>query len=109
MTPVIQVEHLRKAYGTKVAVDDVSLTVDRGEIVGILGPNGAGKTTTVECIAGLRAPDAGDGHLSGEGCAAATVHHPAAAVPAAGRPAPGAPGQPARRLRARRRRRRRHP
>ena len=57
--PVLQVEHLRKAYGPKVAVDDVSLTVERGEIVGILGPNGAGKTTTVECIAGLRVPDAG--------------------------------------------------
>ena len=65
MTPVIQVEHLRKAYGTKVAVDDVSLTVDRGEIVGILGPNGAGKTTTVECIAGLRAPDAGTVRVNG--------------------------------------------
>ncbi|MDM8086263.1 ABC transporter ATP-binding protein [Cellulomonas cellasea] len=58
-TPVIQVEHLRKAYGSKVAVEDVSLTVARGEIVGILGPNGAGKTTTVECLAGLRVPDSG--------------------------------------------------
>lgn len=58
-TPVIQVENLRKAYGSKVAVEDVSLTVARGEIVGILGPNGAGKTTTVECLAGLRAPDSG--------------------------------------------------
>ncbi len=65
MTPVIQVEHLRKACGTKVAVDDVSLTVDRGEIVGVLGPNGAGKTTTVECIAGLRAPDAGTVRVNG--------------------------------------------
>ena len=58
-TPAIQVEHLRKAYGATIAVDDVSLTVHAGEIVGILGPNGAGKTTTVECIAGLRVPDAG--------------------------------------------------
>jgi len=57
--PVIEVSALRKTYGPKVAVDDVSLTVERGEIVGILGPNGAGKTTTVECIAGLRVPDAG--------------------------------------------------
>jgi len=65
MAPIIQVAHLRKAYGTKVAVDDVSLTVDRGEIVGILGPNGAGKTTTVECIAGLRAPDAGTVRVNG--------------------------------------------
>ena len=52
--------HLRKTYGDTIAVDDVSLTVHRGEIFGILGPNGAGKTTTVELIAGIRAPDAGN-------------------------------------------------
>lgn len=57
--PVIEVTGLRKAYGPKVAVDDVSFTVEAGEIVGILGPNGAGKTTTVEAVAGLRVPDAG--------------------------------------------------
>lgn len=57
--PVIQVEHLRKSYGSTLAVEDVSLTVRRGEIVGILGPNGAGKTTTVECLAGLRDRDSG--------------------------------------------------
>ena len=57
--PVIEVAGLRKTYGPKVAVDDVSFSVGRGEIVGILGPNGAGKTTTVECVAGLRVPDAG--------------------------------------------------
>ncbi len=57
--PVIEVAHLRKAYGDTVAVDDVSLTVRPGEIVGILGRNGAGKTTTVECLVGLRTPDDG--------------------------------------------------
>jgi ABC-2 type transport system ATP-binding protein len=57
--PVIQVENLRKSYGSTLAVEDVSLTVHRGEIVGILGPNGAGKTTTVECLAGLRSRDGG--------------------------------------------------
>jgi ABC-2 type transport system ATP-binding protein len=56
---LVVVEHLRKTYGTTVAVDDVSLTVRAGEIFGILGPNGAGKTTTVESIAGLRTPDGG--------------------------------------------------
>jgi ABC-2 type transport system ATP-binding protein len=56
---VIEVEHLHKRYRDVVAVDDVSFTVERGEIFGILGPNGAGKTTTVEIIEGLRTPDDG--------------------------------------------------
>jgi ABC-2 type transport system ATP-binding protein len=57
--PVIEVSGLHKEYGPKVAVDDVSFTVEPGEIFGILGPNGAGKTTSVECITGLRKPDRG--------------------------------------------------
>jgi ABC-2 type transport system ATP-binding protein len=57
--PVIEVSGLHKEYGPKVAVDDVSFTVEAGEIFGILGPNGAGKTTTVECVTGLRTPDRG--------------------------------------------------
>ncbi|MGC5289974.1 ABC transporter ATP-binding protein [Micromonospora sp. DT231] len=57
--PVIEVTHLKKRYGGLVAVDDVSLAVEAGEIFGVLGPNGAGKTTTVECVAGLRVPDGG--------------------------------------------------
>ena len=56
---VIDVEHVRKQYGEKVAVEDVSFTVEEGEIFGILGRNGAGKTTTVECVVGLRRPDGG--------------------------------------------------
>jgi ABC-2 type transport system ATP-binding protein len=55
----ITVSHLRKTYGPLVAVDDVSFSVAEGEVFGILGPNGAGKTTTVECVIGLRNPDAG--------------------------------------------------
>ena len=57
--PVIVVDRLHKAYGSTVAVDDVSFEVRRGEIFGLLGSNGAGKTTTVECMEGLRRPDAG--------------------------------------------------
>ncbi|MEW9531709.1 ABC transporter ATP-binding protein [Microbispora sp. NPDC049125] len=56
---IISVEHLRKAYGTRVAVKDVSFSVEEGEIFGIVGRNGAGKTTTVECVAGLRTPTSG--------------------------------------------------
>jgi ABC-2 type transport system ATP-binding protein len=57
--PALVVEHLRKTYPGTVAVDDISFTVEEGEIFGILGPNGAGKTTTVECAIGLRTPDSG--------------------------------------------------
>jgi len=57
--PIIEVRNLRKTYGPKVAVDDVSFSVQPGEIFGILGTNGAGKSTTVECLAGLRTPDHG--------------------------------------------------
>jgi ABC-2 type transport system ATP-binding protein len=56
---IIEVDHLHKAYGSTVAVDDVSFEVAEGEIFGLLGPNGAGKTTTVESIVGLRQPDTG--------------------------------------------------
>jgi ABC-2 type transport system ATP-binding protein len=56
---VVEVEHLHKQYGDQVAVDDLSFTVEQGEIFAILGPNGAGKTTTVEIIEGLRTPDSG--------------------------------------------------
>ena len=59
MATVIEVRDLHKEYGQTVAVDDVSFTVEAGEIFGILGPNGAGKTTTVECVAGLRASSTG--------------------------------------------------
>ncbi len=50
---------LTKTYGDVCAVDDLSLSVSRGEIFGIVGTNGAGKTTSVECAQGLRRPDAG--------------------------------------------------
>lgn len=63
--PAIQAENLRKRYGDTVAVDDLSLSVDEGEVLGILGTNGAGKTTAVELIAGLRAPDGGRVTLMG--------------------------------------------
>lgn len=59
MSSIIEVQHLRKTYGSVVAVDDISFDVAEGEIFGLLGPNGAGKTTTVECLQGLRRLDAG--------------------------------------------------
>ena len=62
---MITISHLRRTYGPTVAVDDVSLEVAEGEVLGILGPNGAGKTTTVECVAGLRVPDSGTVRVAG--------------------------------------------
>ncbi|MGI5268055.1 ABC transporter ATP-binding protein [Nonomuraea sp. CA-218870] len=58
-SPAVVAERLHKRYRAKTAVDDVSLSIDAGEIFGILGRNGAGKTTTVELIAGVRKPDRG--------------------------------------------------
>ena len=57
--PAVTIMNLVKRYGDFVAVDDVSFSIQEGEIFGIIGPNGAGKTTTVECISGLRVPDSG--------------------------------------------------
>lgn len=59
MSKVVEVESLVKRYGSLAAVDDVTFSVEEGEVFGVLGPNGAGKTTTVEMIEGLRKPDSG--------------------------------------------------
>jgi ABC-2 type transport system ATP-binding protein len=57
--PAIEISGLTKRYGAVTALDDVGLTVATGEILGVLGPNGAGKSTLVECVIGLKRPDAG--------------------------------------------------
>jgi ABC-2 type transport system ATP-binding protein len=61
----IEVQGLRKSYGSLVAVDGISFTVREREIFGLLGPNGAGKTTTVEILEGLRQADAGTVMVAG--------------------------------------------
>ena len=55
----LSVEHLRRTYGTFVAVDDLSFEVGAGEIVGLIGPNGAGKTTTLRSLTGILKPTSG--------------------------------------------------
>jgi len=62
---VLAISHLRKAYASTIAVDDVSFDVEPGELVGLLGPNGAGKTTTVSMIAGFVTPDDGEVRIAG--------------------------------------------
>ena len=63
--PAVQVSGLVKRYGDRQAVDGLSLTVARGEVVALLGPNGAGKTTTIEICEGFRRPDAGEVRVLG--------------------------------------------
>jgi ABC-2 type transport system ATP-binding protein len=62
---VIEIHNLTKKYGSFTAVDDISLTVSRGEIYGFLGPNGAGKTTTIRILAGLSVPTSGTVRVAG--------------------------------------------
>ncbi len=63
MNELLQARGLRKSYGERAAVVDVSLHVGAGEVLGLLGPNGAGKSTTIALLCGLTAPDAGSIHL----------------------------------------------
>jgi ABC-2 type transport system ATP-binding protein len=69
--PAVSVEHLTKRFGRRLAVDDVSFSVEAGEVFGFLGPNGAGKTTTVRMLATLIAPTAGTARIAGIELAAA--------------------------------------
>ncbi len=61
----IEVKNLLKKYGEQKAVNDISFTVNKGEIVGFLGPNGAGKSTTMKMITGYLQPDAGEINVTG--------------------------------------------
>ncbi len=62
----IETHGLRKVFGEKVAVEDLTLNVERGEVFGFLGPNGAGKTTSVKMLLALTAPTSGEGFLFGK-------------------------------------------
>lgn len=62
---MLELEHLSRRYGTRLAVDSISAALQPGELVGFLGPNGAGKTTTIKMIAGLLVPTSGTVRISG--------------------------------------------
>ena len=62
---MVEVDHLVKSFGALTAVNDISLTVSKGEVLGFLGPNGAGKTTTMRMIAGFLQPSGGTARVCG--------------------------------------------
>ena len=70
----LQAQHLRKSYGSRVVVQDVSIGVNKGEVVGLLGPNGAGKTTSFYMIVGLVRSDAGTISIDGQSIERLPIH-----------------------------------
>ena len=70
----LEVHGLKKAYGSRKVVKNVSLSVDKGEVVGLLGPNGAGKTTSFYMIVGLLRADGGEIRLDGERIESLPIH-----------------------------------
>ena len=62
---MIEIDHLKKTFGPITAVDDISLTVGKGEVLGFLGPNGAGKSTTMKMITGFLPPSGGTARVAG--------------------------------------------
>lgn len=64
--PIIEARHLTRKFGERVAVEDLSLAVEEGEVLGFLGPNGAGKTTTIRMLAGIISPTSGTAVVAGQ-------------------------------------------
>jgi len=64
--PFVEVNHISKTYGDRIVVNDVSLDVSEGEILGLIGPNGAGKTTTIRIVMDLIRPDSGEVKILGK-------------------------------------------
>jgi lipopolysaccharide export system ATP-binding protein len=73
-TSRLEARGLKKAYGSRLVVKDVSLAIDKGEVVGLLGPNGAGKTTSFYMIVGLLRSDAGQILLDGQSIERQPIH-----------------------------------
>lgn len=76
MTPpsVIEFDHVTKRFGAKTAVDDLSLSVQTGELFCFLGPNGAGKSSTIQMLMGLKAPTSGDIRINGVSVRSPGIH-----------------------------------
>jgi ABC-2 type transport system ATP-binding protein len=67
-TPVLCIEHLTKRYGSFTALNDLTLSLNAGQILGLIGPNGAGKTTTIKILVGLSKPTSGSATIAGVDC-----------------------------------------
>src|SRR5438105_6360030 len=68
--PVVETKELTKKYGEFVALDQLTLAIERGQILGFVGPNGAGKTTTIKILVGLARPTSGSARIAGVDCVA---------------------------------------
>ena len=90
LAALIEIERITKRFGDFTAVDDVSFTVDRGEVLGFLGPNGAGKSTTMRMLAGFMPPTSGTARIVG----ADVVEEPVEAKRSLGFLPEGAPTYP---------------
>ncbi len=74
MTALLEIQNLYKSFGGLTAVNNISFTLEQGEIIGLLGPNGSGKTTTMNLISGNLKPDSGQILLKGKEITAASPH-----------------------------------
>ena len=68
--PIVETKDLTKKYGKFVALDRLTMSIERGQILGFVGPNGAGKTTTIKILVGLARPTGGSAHVAGVDCVA---------------------------------------
>ncbi|MDR2006596.1 MAG: ATP-binding cassette domain-containing protein, partial [Acidaminococcales bacterium] len=66
MGNVLKIENLRKSFGGHTVINDISLSVKRGSLIGIIGPNGAGKSTLLNCILGMLRADRGNIYFNNE-------------------------------------------
>src|ERR1700744_1435845 len=64
--PIVELQKVRKVYGTKIAVNDISFNIEPGTMFGLLGPNGSGKTSTIRMMIGITVPDSGSISLFGK-------------------------------------------
>ena len=74
MTPLLEVRHVSKHFGGVAALDDCSLSLNKGDVTGLIGPNGAGKTTLLNVISGLVKCDSGEVHFDGQDITALPMH-----------------------------------